>query len=97
MELIEVTVTKVATRDKSVINLVKKTYLTGGIEYIIEDNILDQCARVLESLCIKEPDGTVKYLVTLKYDNNHKSQYMIDPSYNLAVENIERKLRRINI
>ena len=97
MELIKVTIVKIATQDKSVLDLKKNTFFKDGIEYDVEELLAEKCGRVLENVCIREPEGTVKHTVTLEYTDGVTQQYMIHPDYSIAVDDVERKLKRTEI
>ena len=97
MELIKVTIVKIATQEKSILDLKKNTFFYGGIEYDVEELLAEKCGRVLENVCIREPEGTVKHTITLEYTDGVAKKYMVHPDYSIAVDDVERKLRRTEI
>ena len=94
MELTKVIIVKIPTQEKSVLDLTKNTFFKEGIEYDVEELLAEKCGRVLENLCIREPEGTVRFTITLEYKEGIHKKYMIHPDYNASVEDVERKLRR---
>ncbi|MBQ9791671.1 MAG: hypothetical protein IJW28_03695 [Clostridia bacterium] len=97
MELLKIIITKVVSQEESVIDFKKATFTKFGVDYNLDQEAMEKTTRALENVCIKEPDGVVKYTITFCYENDVKKRYMVDPIYTQAIESVERKLKSLNI
>lgn len=92
VDLKKITIKKISTQESSVMDLEKCTFLKQGNTFDVDKKIQSYMVRMIENVCISYPKSTPIYSVELDY-GNYQKVYLIDPTHNRAIENIERKLQ----